>query len=71
MGEFEALPNGRFMTLFYTSLWLLLWFLGDWSEVFYPGGNNSVAGPDDDGHGVNWNLDGHAGDVSHGNGEAA
>ena len=50
-------------------LWLLL-FLGDWSEVFYPGGNNGVAGPDDDGHGVNWNLDGHAGDVSHGNGEA-
>ena len=29
-----------------------------------------MAGPGDDGHGLNWNLDGHAGDVSHGNGEA-
>eukprot|EP00435_Cladocopium_sp_Y103_P060782 s327_g22.t1 len=39
-------------------------FQSDWSQVFYPGGDTgAVAGPDDEGHGVNWSLDGHAGDV--------
>ena len=36
---------------------------GDWSRVFYPGVAGAVAGPDDEGHGVNWSLDGRAGDV--------